>query len=225
MYRTTKRRMIQRVGVSAVLAIGVTSIGIGIAGASPHNSQATVLDHNKIAKSLQPQSTSTTGFDATNSLSAHDSSTTSAMISVEGSVVSISASAISVLASDGTSQIINVDSATTFTMDNVTATLADVIVGSSIEAYGVAGVAPGTIVATAVVIQKSDTQTTAPVVPTTLPVVPISQGDDQSDQNDGQGNQSSNHSDASTFAGLSAGSGASFSANSNLGGDSNHNGD
>jgi hypothetical protein len=204
MYRSKTRRTVQLVTISAVLALGATTAGVAIAGASPHHSHAKEVRHDVVAQHLQTMadgvvSPSTPTLITPTLISPSDSTSPVASVSVEGTVLSATGSTIQITSSDGTTDTINVAPATTFRMNDAVATFADVAIGSSIEVSGVASSTPGTFDATSITIDQVSTP-------------PVSSGG-TSTQNGDESYQSGASSDEMSSDGMLSGTSGSDSSN------------
>jgi hypothetical protein len=117
MYRTTKKKLVKRVGITAVAALGAVGLGAAFASASP------------VAKSASHTSAG-----------AHDSTTTptGAMgqgcgVGGGGVVTALSSTSISLSDPLGTTTTYAITSSTTVTKDRVAATVADLAVGDEVH--------------------------------------------------------------------------------------------
>lgn len=192
MYRTTKKNIVKRVGITTVVALGVVGVGATVASASPaptsashtstgaHDSTSspsgamgpgciaggggvvTALTGTSITVSDPSGTTTTFAITASTTVTKDrvaasvadlalgdevrvmptaSGSTTAASIaivepSVMGTVTAVSGDTITISGRNDTSATVVVSSATTYTKDSASATLADVTVGSSIFAEG-----------------------------------------------------------------------------------------
>jgi hypothetical protein len=192
MYRTTKKKLVKRVGITAVAALGAVGVSAAVASASPiakstghtsagaHDSTPTpngamgpgcamgsggvVTALTSTSITISDPSGTTTTYTITSSTTvtkdrvtaaiadlavgdevhvvpSASGSTTAASIaivepSVMGKVTAVSGDTITISGPNSSSATVIVSSATTYTKDRASATLADVTVGSSIFAEG-----------------------------------------------------------------------------------------
>ena len=169
MYRSAKRTIVRRITGSAVLVLGVSAAGVGIASASQHHSDT-------------PATSTTLATSSATTPAPLDNTSSSELVSIEGTVSSVLNSTIVLNEKDGTSISVETTPTTFFTTGDASATFAAVQPGSSIEVHGTPGSAGGPFVATSVTIDSSTNPATlTPVVST--PGTTYSddaQGDDQS---------------------------------------------
>lgn len=124
MYRTSKNKMVKRIGVSTIVAAGVIVTGVGIAGASsPANHKASSTKASTVATPLS----------STSAKQARSSTTIGTMRAPGGLVTAVSAGSITVQSFQGTSSTYTIDSSTKVTKDRLTATLADLAVGEHVR--------------------------------------------------------------------------------------------
>ncbi len=118
MYRTTKKKLVKRVGVSAVIALGALATGAGVASAAPSSAKgtsATVASSRESAHATVPGPGSRCAPGA-------------------GGVVSaLTSSSITVVDPSGTSTTFSISSATTVTKDRAIAAVSDLAVGDQVR--------------------------------------------------------------------------------------------
>jgi hypothetical protein len=123
MYRTSKNKMVKRVGVSTIVAAGVIVTGVGIAGASsPAVHKASITKASNVVTPL-----------SSTSVKQARSSTTGMMRAPGGLVTAVSAGSITVRGLQGTSSTYTIDSSTKVTKDRLTATVAELAVGEHVR--------------------------------------------------------------------------------------------
>lgn len=120
MYRTSKNKMVKRVGVSTIVAAGALVTGVGIAGAS---GQATHKATSTVAAPLA----------RTSAKAGHGSSLPGMMRGPGGSITAVSANSITVKDPRGTSSTFSIDSSTKVAKDRVAATAADLAIGEHVR--------------------------------------------------------------------------------------------
>ncbi len=122
MYRTTKKKLVKRVGISAAIAIGALATGVTVAGASSsptHSSHSAV--GSKDTTTTTPSSTSSPGPGQ------------GCMGGAGGVVSALSATSITVTDPSGTATTYSISSSTVVTKDRATASLSDLAVGDDVH--------------------------------------------------------------------------------------------
>ncbi len=122
MYRTTKKKLIRRVGVCTAVAAGALGVGAGVANASTspiHSAHSAV--GSKDATTTPPSSSTAAGPGQ------------GRMGGAGGEISALSATSITVTNPSGTATTYTITSSTTVTKDRATASIADLAVGDDVH--------------------------------------------------------------------------------------------
>lgn len=116
MYRTTKKRLVRRAGISAAVVLGTLATGVGVASASASHVKGT-------SSVVAPNA------------SAHASATNDAMcVRGAGGVVSaVTSSSITVRNQSGAATTFAITATTTVTKDRASASISDLVVGDQVR--------------------------------------------------------------------------------------------
>lgn len=109
MYRTSKKPLAKRTGLSAIVALGALVTGVGVAGATTH----TITTHSVVA--------------TPHSRTEHHGPV--AMRGLGGKIIALSATSVTIQNLSGASNSYTIDASTTVTLDDRTVTLANLAVG------------------------------------------------------------------------------------------------
>lgn len=116
MYRSTKKKMVRRVGISAVVALGAIATGAGVASASTTTVKGS---SSAVSHAIGSRSTAPTG---------------AACAMGPGGVVSaLTSTSITVTSPSGTSNTFVINPSTTFTKERVTTSISDLAVGDYVR--------------------------------------------------------------------------------------------
>ncbi len=136
MYRSTKKKVVKQVSISAVVALGALATGIGVSGASP------IAHHHDGTVPTSRDATTTSPTPLGDPLGHRPPG---------GVVTAVSATSITLRGPSGATSTFSIDSSTTVSKDRATSTLGALAVGDEVR---IVPTAPGSTTARSIDIEQ-----------------------------------------------------------------------